>query len=60
MNYTTENTFTVCIRVWITDSFGSRFEDRVLVVYGNTKDEVEDKVRDRLPGGKVKYIEQSF
>lgn len=57
MNHTTEGTFTVCIRVWITDGFGSRFEDRVLFVYSPTKEEAEAKVKEKFSGSKIKYIE---
>lgn len=60
MNYTTQDTFTACIRVWVTDEFGSRFEDRVLLVYGPTKEEAEAKVKEKFPDGKIKYIEASL
>lgn len=61
MNYTTETTYTVGIRVWeSSDTRGARFIEKVLVVYGNSEDEVREKVYSKFPNAGIEYIEKSI
>lgn len=61
MNHTTDTTYTVGVRVWEVESIrGAKFVDKVLIVYGNSEEDVIEKVLNRFPIAHIKYIEKSF
>ena len=56
MNYTTENTFLVSIRVWHTDEQGSRFLSKTVLVSALSEDEARAKVAKAHPHAKIEWV----